>query len=176
MMPRGSRSNYPPVSFQRSCMQCTVHFSNNHYYPYDCDFEHPSACRFISTIKIRWVSETIHCSLNHLNRLHLPQPSNIFVSDDDPTIITGIIDWQSASIEPAFWYADEVQDFASTPPQPSPENQHEPNNRYCAEAFEVRTQFHLPSLATPRAMDQGLPRPFRYSYRTWKDGAVALRD
>jgi Predicted aminoglycoside phosphotransferase len=38
---------------------------------------------------------------------------NIFVSDDDPSIITGIIDWQSLSIEPAFWYADEVPDFAT---------------------------------------------------------------
>lgn len=27
---------------------------------------------------------------------------NIFVSDDDPSKITGIIDWQSSSIEPAF--------------------------------------------------------------------------
>jgi hypothetical protein len=138
--------------------------------------KHLSACRFISTIKIRWVSKTIHCSLNHSNLLHLPQPSNIFVSDDDATIIADIFDWQSASIEPAFWYPDEVPDFASTPPQPSPENQHEPNSKYCAEAFEVCTQFHLPSLAIPRAMDQGLLRPFRYSFRTWKDGAVALRD
>lgn len=38
---------------------------------------------------------------------------NVFVSDDDPTIITGLIDWQSSSIEPAFEYADEVPDFAA---------------------------------------------------------------
>ncbi|EDN03226.1 predicted protein [Histoplasma mississippiense (nom. inval.)] len=29
---------------------------------------------------------------------------NIFVSEDDPSIVTGIIDWQSTSIEPAFCY------------------------------------------------------------------------
>lgn len=32
---------------------------------------------------------------------------NVFVSDDDSLIITGIIDWQSSSIELAFWYVDE---------------------------------------------------------------------
>jgi hypothetical protein len=30
----------------------------------------------------------------------------MFVSDDDPAVITGVIDWQSSSIEPAFWYAE----------------------------------------------------------------------
>ncbi|ELR03153.1 hypothetical protein GMDG_05982 [Pseudogymnoascus destructans 20631-21] len=100
---------------------------------------------------------------------------NIFVSDDDPTVITGIIDWQSASIEPAFWYADEVPDFATTLPHPSLENQLEPNSERCAKAFEVCTQFYLPKLASPRAMDDALFRPFRYCYRTWKDGAVAFR-
>ncbi|KFY67899.1 hypothetical protein V496_01348 [Pseudogymnoascus sp. VKM F-4515 (FW-2607)] len=100
---------------------------------------------------------------------------NIFVSDDDPTVITGIIDWQSASIEPAFWYADEVPDFATTLPHPSLENQLEPNSERCEKAFEVCTQFHVPKLARPRVMDDALFRPFRYCYRTWKDGAVAFR-
>ncbi|KFY15131.1 hypothetical protein V491_05768 [Pseudogymnoascus sp. VKM F-3775] len=100
---------------------------------------------------------------------------NIFVSDDDPTVITSIIDWQSASIEPAFWYADEVPDFAITSPHPSFENQLKPNSKQCAKAFEICTQFHLPKLASPRAMDEALFRPFRYCYRTWKDGAVAFR-
>lgn len=36
-----------------------------------------------------------------------------FVSEDDPTIITAMIDWQSSSIEPAFWYTDEAPDFAT---------------------------------------------------------------
>ncbi|RAL04168.1 uncharacterized protein BO80DRAFT_348561 [Aspergillus ibericus CBS 121593] len=86
---------------------------------------------------------------------------NIFVSEDDPSIITGIIDWQAASIEPAFWYADEVPDFAT-------------GNEICNQAFDVCSQFLTPTLSTPRLMDQNLFRPFRYSYRTWKDGAVAL--
>ncbi|KAG5294078.1 hypothetical protein I7I50_04696 [Histoplasma capsulatum G186AR] len=86
---------------------------------------------------------------------------NIFVSEDDPSIVTGIIDWQSASIEPAFWYADGVPDFA------------EPGS-LCAKTFAVCSQFLTPKLFGPRLMDENLFRPFRYSYRTWKDGAVAL--
>lgn len=100
---------------------------------------------------------------------------NIFVSDDDPTIITGIIDWQLASIEPAFWYADEVPDFTIALPHPSLGNQLEPKSEQCAKAFEVCNQFLLPKLAKPRGMDESLLRPFRYCYRTWKDGAVAFR-
>ncbi|GAQ38341.1 phosphotransferase enzyme family protein [Aspergillus niger] len=38
---------------------------------------------------------------------------NIFVLEDDPSEITAIIDWQAASIEPAFCYADEIPDFAT---------------------------------------------------------------
>lgn len=40
---------------------------------------------------------------------------NIFVDPDDPTKILGIIDWQSAAIEPAFVHAVEPPDFASKP-------------------------------------------------------------
>ncbi|PWY87070.1 hypothetical protein BO94DRAFT_596146 [Aspergillus sclerotioniger CBS 115572] len=87
---------------------------------------------------------------------------NIFVSEDDPSIITGIIDWQAASIEPAFWYADDVPDFAM-------------GNEICNKAFEVCTEFLTPTFSTPRLKDQNLFRPYRYSYRTWKDGAIALQ-
>jgi hypothetical protein len=96
---------------------------------------------------------------------------NIFVSDDDPTVITAIIDWQSASIEPAFWYADEVPDFAGSVPQPALQDGIE----LCAKAFNVCTQFLVPRLSAPRLMNESLFRPFRYCFRTWKDGAVAFR-
>jgi hypothetical protein len=99
---------------------------------------------------------------------------NIFVSEDDPTTITGIIDWQSSSIEPAFWYADETPDFARAV-TPHLLDELEPNSERCAKAFDVCTQFLIPKLSSPRLMDEALFRPFRYCYRTWKDGAVALR-
>ncbi|RHZ58563.1 hypothetical protein CDV55_106039 [Aspergillus turcosus] len=40
---------------------------------------------------------------------------NIFVSSEEPALITGLIDWQSTSIEPAFIYANETPDFAALP-------------------------------------------------------------
>ncbi|KAL5335577.1 kinase-like domain-containing protein [Aspergillus crustosus] len=86
---------------------------------------------------------------------------NIFVSEDDPSVITSIIDWQGASIEPAFWYSDEVPDFAT-------------GSELCTRAFDLSSQFYTPKLSGPRLMDDTLYRPFLYSYRTWKDGAVAL--
>ncbi|KAL2855722.1 kinase-like domain-containing protein [Aspergillus pseudodeflectus] len=87
---------------------------------------------------------------------------NIFVSEDDPTVITGIIDWQGTSVEPAFWYSDELPDFAT---------EHE----LLKQAFDVTSQYYTPQLAGPRLVDESLFRPFLYSYRTWRDGAVALR-
>ncbi|GMG29028.1 unnamed protein product [Aspergillus oryzae] len=92
---------------------------------------------------------------------------NIFVSEDDPSIVSGIIDWQAASIESPWWYADEVPDFAMLT---------EPGSNLCLQAFEACTQFLTPRLAGSRLMNDNLFRPFRYSDRTWKDGAVALRD
>jgi hypothetical protein len=100
---------------------------------------------------------------------------NIFVSDDDPAVITDIIDWQSSSIEPAFWYADEIPDFTRPIAHPSADNELEPDSERCAKAFDVCTRFLVPKLAGSRLMDESLFRPFRYCYRTWKDGAVAFR-
>ncbi|KAF1963492.1 hypothetical protein CC80DRAFT_530346 [Byssothecium circinans] len=37
---------------------------------------------------------------------------NIYVSEEDPSCVTAIIDWQSTSIEPAFVYASETPDLA----------------------------------------------------------------
>ncbi|GFF69840.1 hypothetical protein IFM47457_02487 [Aspergillus lentulus] len=87
---------------------------------------------------------------------------NIFVSEDNPSLITGIIDWQAASIEPAFWYSDEVPDFAT-------------GDEIYTDTFELSSQFLTPKLSGPSLMNENLFRPFRYCYRTWKDGAAALR-
>ncbi|KAL4750139.1 hypothetical protein BDW72DRAFT_204135 [Aspergillus terricola var. indicus] len=87
---------------------------------------------------------------------------NIFVSDENPSTITSIIVWQAASIEPAFWYSDEVPDSAV-------------GSEICAKIFDLSSQFFTPKLAHPRLINDNTFRPFRYCYRTWKDGVVALR-
>ncbi|KAK0104962.1 hypothetical protein ONS95_005223 [Cadophora gregata] len=40
---------------------------------------------------------------------------NIYVSEEDPSCITAIIDWQSTSIEPTFCYANETPDLVEDP-------------------------------------------------------------
>ncbi|KAJ9660085.1 hypothetical protein H2198_002782 [Neophaeococcomyces mojaviensis] len=100
---------------------------------------------------------------------------NIFVSDDDPTVVTAIIDWQSASVEPAFWYTEEAPDFARLIPHPSLPDQYDHDSELCAKAFSLAVQYYLPKLFIARSLDENLFRPFRYCYRTWKDGAVVFR-
>ncbi|KAH7379143.1 kinase-like domain-containing protein [Phaeosphaeria sp. MPI-PUGE-AT-0046c] len=101
---------------------------------------------------------------------------NIFVSDEDPTVVSAIIDWQSTSIEPAFWYADEIPDFAQPMSGPSSEDEIEPDSEACAKAYGFCTQALMPRLSTARSMDEAYIRPLRYCYRTWEDGVVAFRE
>lgn len=121
-------------------------------------------CRTVlkETCRDPWIQAAAIPTLFHPD-LH---KRNIFVSETDPSKITGIIDWQSASIEPAFWYADEVPDFAIAD---------DSDNNLCARTFDTCTRFLTPKLSSPMLMGDNLFRPFFYSYRTWKNGAVALR-
>ena len=101
---------------------------------------------------------------------------NIFVADEDPTIITGFIDWQPSSIEPAFEYAGVIPDFAAPKPQPSSEDQlADINAELCRRAFEACLQALVPRLSAANALDDDLLRPFRYCHRTWRDGAVSFK-
>lgn len=37
---------------------------------------------------------------------------NVFVSEEDPAVVTAILDWQGSAVEPAFWYRWDIPDFA----------------------------------------------------------------
>ncbi|OAT09589.1 hypothetical protein BDBG_17250 [Blastomyces gilchristii SLH14081] len=76
---------------------------------------------YLFTVRIRDVHVHVHSkrsSPTSTPTLFHPDlhKRNIFVSKDNPTAITGFIDWQSTSVEPAFEYAYDVPDFASIPP------------------------------------------------------------
>jgi hypothetical protein len=101
---------------------------------------------------------------------------NIFVSEEDPTVVTAIIDWQLTGIEPAFWHADAIPDFAQPVSDQSADEQIEPKSEACAKAYDVCIQFLAPKLSAARVMEEAYLRPFRYCYRTWEDGAVAFRE
>ncbi|KAL2014530.1 hypothetical protein VTN00DRAFT_2055 [Thermoascus crustaceus] len=97
---------------------------------------------------------------------------NIYVSPDDPTIITGIVDWQSTSIEPAFVYANETPDFAA-PPEEDMLNDEDKLKTYeakgrvkdasiCYQTYDVCMKGFVPKLPAARLLDPTLFRLFHY--------------
>jgi hypothetical protein len=110
---------------------------------------------------------------------------NIFVSDSEPSKITGIIDWQSTSIEPAFIYANETPDFATLVdhmPEAARDGQDQAMQKkkqkdiqLCAETFEVWMKGYVPAISQARAVDDTILRPFRHCNTSWRDSVVAVR-
>jgi hypothetical protein len=129
---------------------------------------------------------------------------NIFVSEEDPSQVTAIIDWQSTSVEPAFVYANNTPDFVEDPTADIPvleklmqgespdmnsskgvstedpeveaaRKRHEKDVSTCQEIYEVVLRGFVPKLHNARAMDETLLRPFRYCDASWRDSAAALR-
>ncbi|EDN08148.1 predicted protein [Histoplasma mississippiense (nom. inval.)] len=115
---------------------------------------------------------------------------NIFVSAEEQTLITGIIDWQSTSIEPAFIYANETPDFAALPEEPgedtfkSGRSEEKPpgckerelkDASICYQTYDVCMKGLAPKLRPARLLDPSLFRLFQYCHTTWRDSAAALR-
>ncbi|KAF7865797.1 hypothetical protein EAF04_005962 [Stromatinia cepivora] len=118
---------------------------------------------------------------------------NIYISNEDPTLITCLIDWQSSSIEPAFIYANDMPDFAAPPDSQTGEksldeatSDNEPPlseqdvkmrkvASYCNQAYEICMEAFIPKLRVARSIDQSLIRPFQYSHTSWRDSAPAVR-
>ncbi|CZT04058.1 uncharacterized protein RCO7_05657 [Rhynchosporium graminicola] len=130
---------------------------------------------------------------------------NIYVSEDDPSLVTAIIDWQSTSIEPTFVYANETPDLVedstadipileelmSSPgehpsnvdtsegtvvgPEEAARKRHEKDVLTCKQTFEVILIGFVRKLHDARAMDQTLLRPFGYCDASWRDSAAVLR-
>ena len=105
---------------------------------------------------------------------------NVFVSDEDPTVIVGIIDWQSSSIDPAFMHANEVPDFAAPIPTPadqisSKDLRARTNAKLCSEAFTAGVRLLVPKLYATWRLDEDVARFFEYCHRTYRDGAGVFR-
>jgi hypothetical protein len=110
---------------------------------------------------------------------------NIFVSDSEPSKITGIIDWQSTSIEPAFIYANETPDFATlvddvpgtvrNERDQAMQQKKQKDIQLCAEAFEVWMKGYIPTISQARAVDDTILRPFRHCNTSWRDSVAAVR-
>jgi hypothetical protein len=130
---------------------------------------------------------------------------NIFVSEEDPSNVTAIIDWQSTSIEPAFAYATNTPDLIENltadssilekleskgdapdtessketsmedPEEKEARRRYEIDVETCQKTFDVVLQAFTQKLRDVRVMDQTLLRPFRYCNSSWIDSAAALR-
>jgi hypothetical protein len=118
---------------------------------------------------------------------------NIFISETRPFEITGIIDWQSTAVEPAFMYAKETPDFACRAVESEDETTDSDDNRtppsetkdakaktkqdilLCNEAFEVCMHGYAPIIAKARSTDSMLIRPFLHCNVSWRDSAPAVR-
>ncbi|KAG9244616.1 hypothetical protein BJ878DRAFT_534450 [Calycina marina] len=81
---------------------------------------------------------------------------NIYVSEEDPSCVTAITDWQSTKEEAA-------------------RKRHEKDVWTCRQTFEVVIKGYIPKLHNARAMDQTLLGPFCYCDASWRDSAAALR-
>ncbi|KAK2865461.1 hypothetical protein FQN49_003544 [Arthroderma sp. PD_2] len=112
---------------------------------------------------------------------------NIYVSTDDPTKVTGMIDWQLASIEPAFIYVHDTPDFASIAEQNPAEadEAEEPLSKedqrlqkdisICHQTYDVIMKGKIPKMRTATRLDPTFFRLFHYCFTTWRDGAPAIR-
>ncbi|KAI4663136.1 uncharacterized protein J4E88_010841 [Alternaria novae-zelandiae] len=101
---------------------------------------------------------------------------NIFVSENTPTTVTAIIDWQACSIEPAFHYADISPDFAQPRPHVQPERELSFKRDECGIRFDLGLIVFFGPMFKARRMDTAYLTPFRYCHRTWKDGFIRFRN
>lgn len=110
-----------------------------------------------------------------------------YVSAEDPTITTIIIDWQSTSIEPAFLYQGQTQTFAALPAPSQTEilgqettdiSQTERDRKNVSilnQTYNVVMTALIPGMRTSRLLDPALFSIFYYCHTTWTDSAVMLR-
>jgi Phosphotransferase enzyme family len=115
----------------------------------------------------------------------------IYVLRSDPTVITGIIDWQLTTIDPAFYYANETPDFASLPTEASTEDMGQDtltaDNKWkikdasiCYQTYDVILTGLVPKLRPARLLDSTMFRLFYYchmhSLNTDSDGWMPNED
>ncbi|KAE8313775.1 hypothetical protein BDV41DRAFT_564168 [Aspergillus transmontanensis] len=128
-----------------------------------------------------------------LPHLHL---GNIYVCDQDPTDIVGIIDWQFLSVMPAFmqvqwpYFLSPPENYETgliKPELPSNLDEMDPDEKAFAVAendqallskcYEAAlTKNHLPSSFALTRVHSAIRHLFSSCETTWKDGIIPLRD
>lgn len=113
---------------------------------------------------------------------------NIFVDSEDPTKITGIIDWQSAAIEPSFMLTAETPDFAEELPHDgsaheesstetdelTPQAKVRVDAEFCAKSWAV--MLHIcPKSRAAHDLDSSLVHLLAAGSAGWLKDAVSMR-
>lgn len=96
--------------------------------------------------------------------LHL---GNILVSRNDPSLITAIIDWQTASLEPAFMQMRTLPFVKAA--------RGDCHDRACRDKFTADLQIGHYNLYQALNVDEDVFRLYHFCPRTWIDGAARLR-
>ena len=113
---------------------------------------------------------------------------NIFVDSEDPTKITGIIDWQWAAIEPSFMLTAETPDFAEELPDDgspkqeastdsdklSPQAKVRADAEFCAKVWAVMLQI-CPKSRAAYALDRTLSSFLAAGSAGWLKDAISMR-
>lgn len=111
---------------------------------------------------------------------------NIFMSEEVPTQITCIIDWQSCSIEPAWHYSHETPDLYKASPLLEGDLQAsegtgiaveklEKDVAVCRKTWEISLYALAPELFAGRAFDQDILRLLHCAPHNWKQGNTDVR-
>ena len=111
---------------------------------------------------------------------------NIFVSNEDPSSITAVIDWQSTSIQPVFSFTEETPDMIADPlidiaiteaksDDPCKQAGNPDAKKEFSTTFETVLKQLVPELHNARALDSTFLRPITYSDKSWKDGIAPFR-
>ena len=104
--------------------------------------------------------------------------SNIFVDPNDPTKITSIIEWQSASIEPAFVCSLPILDFALPANYLAYIEETEKGRKMTTpqiwDAVLEACLHTVPRIVPLMQIDDDVFKLFRICHRTWRDGTALL--
>lgn len=104
--------------------------------------------------------------------------SNIFVNPSNPTDITSIIDWQSASIEPAFAFPMPIPNLALPVDYlvfiQETEQGREMTTPQIWDATLKACLHVVPHIGPLMQIDEDIFKLFRTCHRTWRDGTASL--
>lgn len=148
-------------------------------------------CRSIVTNQLPNAPQVRNSSIPTLYHPDL-HARNIFVSEEDPSRITAIIDWQSTSIEPAFSYANEEPDMIDSSVRDAQragfipsmfedmesaesKSKQEKDDEICQKTFAVGLRAWSPALFSAKVSDENYFRLLRFAPNSWSMGAAAIR-